>query len=668
MSSGSVLSPSVANYMSTDRSNFLYTSPADSFSASLQQPLTRSQIQQSSQVPPQFAIYPSNADYNMYEPALAQETSPALQQTYYPTSPYPTQLMLSPQSSDQIYLTYSPKPTGKPATKAQFGAPSDTGGHYSNFYVQQAGQLGEQTATGNQFDTYQAGIQLLPQMSNNFDLSDKKFALEQATGGRAEQGEGTQPMVHAQSSQYDQLTPSASLESPTVTMSQQQLIQSLQQPKYLSSSNGSPTGHRRSGAVSLKMDEATRNRLYENILRHQQNQRLDQQSTAIDRTNEFQGDRFQTSFYPKLNQNADSIVANKPAKSSRVEQNVNGNPYGSLVGGNKVLQQQGLSTANPSYLIIRPKTNSLPESSSSGESGLEAKLAEATFGAAQNSAAWRSFENGGQQFKKQDLQGSGWRSLEMSKQTANQPDQTANDGQQSPAQLESATGGQVYNAAANGPVQAQDPLLRNSRTPSQSSVKAGARYPMDSLLAFGSKKSVGFAGPNSSSPSELIEGDGAKEQTSQRDTINLFKTNNQLEESRTNLIQLTGSDYETGSNSKNNNVIEAFDAKTNSSASNAPGAGAKVASRYDTGSIIVLPNNRSSGASTDHKVGAEQANQLRFSAGDEGMRQVYRQQQEHSIELPAKTSNEETSEATHIRAFTGLSGGTIGGQGGEGDE
>lgn len=544
MSAESVLRPSLISPYSgsagSDRQHFLFGSnPADSMLAASSHPQPASIRSQSSSGSSAY----SGQNELSFDPSgtsgAGYETFGSQAQVFYPTSAFPPNAFSTsqaggstPASEQQLYYSYLPKGfkqhTSKHTQVSTSSQPGETGtGHYSGFYAAQPSADLATTSSNNHYESHLAGGQyqggsFYEQQPNGIRFYAKDNN-EQSTGD------------HENPSAASELLSAGSLDSPTAVLAQQHQFQLAPSSKQLSYSNqpsatspqagytlASPSsssssysslpssGSRRSGPVSLKMDESTRAQFYDKLQKHFSQQLQQAPSSVIELNSvQFSAPKLASGVslsggnlkYPSASssplsspivpitaadaQPNSAYVVTAPIKSSRVESSSSTmNSDASAVSFAKhQRQQQGQSKQQlnnepqaVAYKFIRPKTGANNRASSAAKPDLSGlpedkllvqNLNEQTSNS--GSGPWRSVS--------ENSAGSSWTSPNTAtKQTTNNKSEQDKTNEQEQEQQQQQQQQQTLDNQLN-PNVAQEQVValhRVSRTPNQSSVKTVA--------------------------------------------------------------------------------------------------------------------------------------------------------------------------------------------------
>lgn len=344
--------------------------------------------------PPMFYQSLNNPPILISEPGLAAEPSSgsSIYDLNSQSSNPQFQVASSPQPPNGLYITYQPKNTENAEQKIR--PPSDVNGHYNSFYPN-AATSNDQTEQGylaaNLLTNQQSALsEAAASNNNNFQPAptydnNPPYAQQQATRVMTTSG---------YNQQQDLL--SASQESPNVN--------TAQQPPYQARFNTNPAStSRRSGAVTLKMNEATRARLQQQLQRqHSRRQIVEHYLPTVyypsvakpqpppssnlvaDDINNNNNNRWPSdnAFIPMTSSasepSSDFILAGRPGKSARksaLEVDINGletapttatatsgigeprhaSPNSNNNNNDKLQQGQSIPKTPLTYMIIRPK-------------------------------------------------------------------------------------------------------------------------------------------------------------------------------------------------------------------------------------------------------------------------------------------------------------------------
>lgn len=498
-------------------------------------------------------------------------------QNFYPTSPVP---MMQPDQ--QLYFTYKPMHVKRPIT-----VDADTNGHYTKFYSHQP----DQSMQPDQFrPSFESSAVNRPQVSN-LDSSETSA---------------------------DQMILSSSLDSPSYVATN---LQSFARPKFPSSNS------RRSGAVTLKMDQQTRAKLQDFMQkqRYQQQVNTDNYWTSADRSSASSS----SSFVPMTTvESSSSDYIGQLTKGGRLDQDGTGSLHGSSILANLQEGQTTAKTAANQSITGRPKSSWQQQLS---KQQLLEPVNKDSFRPLQTSADKSWVSQIDSQPSKLDSNEESWKSLASLEQQAagnNKQEQTQKMDANQRQELEN----QRLRQAKDQHVVLSDKSelqLRYSRTPNQSSVKAASsNVGQQSVKDYESETSNGASRVGmrtASSSSEATSGkagvdlgelqvsssnDKQREMSMQSITAMSQHEGSPevvvLDDSKANLIQLTNTDNE---NDNKNKAIKLIDSSHENMSD-----GGKLAS-YDT--EMLLMNGEES---RQHPVVSQDAHQV-MATGEESNQQ-----------------------------------------------
>lgn len=428
LSSESMLKPSYIQLPNTDR-NVLYTNPADSmFSAPSNFPAIRSQLN-----------LQSGASGNDYNPSDLSQISGGIdgQQFYQPVSGSSglngARIGNTNSNNNRFIFTYFTRPppgsssssssVSSLATATMAPQPGDTvNGYYGDFSGYKLNTGSDTPAlSNNQYESYQAaGVHATNLNEQSSQPSPSYVQIQNGNEYQASVYENDIPSQHATSASPFELNSSSSIDNPVSLYTQRTLARNKQHqshapispsaaqnsitPPGIASSSKSSTP-RRSGPVSLKLDDATREKI--NSLQRNNRQKhwsAPLQSPAVIELSDTDlkalsamSSNYRSS-YPSTSPSSGSsastssrsasfvpIIAADGAKTtntaehsiraSRIDSNTSGEnvQFPSSIGGDnhastskssQQTRQQGQARQQVSYTIIRPKPSSVkPEAS-----------------------------------------------------------------------------------------------------------------------------------------------------------------------------------------------------------------------------------------------------------------------------------------------------------------
>lgn len=584
MGSDSVLRGSLTNYptASTDR-NFLYANPGPT-DLMLAAATQNNPSQMRSQINNAFSQMNANNEFT-FDPSATFDSSQ--QQAYYPTSALPGQMQFQPSKSNdpQVYLSYTTRPASGAYLQGKQPTNGDTNGHYSDFYTSNSPDQ-QAAASGNKLE--------FSYPSQNL-FQPARYA--QSAGEQSQESQG--------SPNYELVSPGSPI-----------LVQSKR------AQNNFDSNGRRSGSVSLKMDPATKTRLYQQLQKQYQQQQAPQLMSFDPIINADSSNSNAAIFVPI----SAGLYPARAEKSSRVEQS-------GAESQNSMKRQSQYQPIKSS--TISASSNVKPKKTDDNNNNNRPKPIQAQE-ANNESAAWKPSQDQTLTQSQSQSRQVGWQSVGVSKASlSKQMSQPATD-QSAPEEQakEQKNGDKNVNGAE------QELLLRVSRTPASkaSGVRVRSHIGSPSMDHESLPTFDGSPGRAVGEEGVAVSGDKQAAVTQHRPSIVLIpQQQQQVSDSKTNLIQLNGdSDGEDGANNNNNNNnnVKLIEANTKS--------GDKLTSGFESGLVAILPTGQATSIkhhnhNEEQQQDAARSGHIQSATGDGSSADKQQQQQQSESESGGKS-------------------------------